>query len=163
MKHRCISFITSKSSFWVVEILFFIFQLTQTVLSFMIIHEKSKAYQIISAFLTGFYLIRLVIHFCYRMNGKRKGLYIWLRIVWTVVIWTFNIFQMYNSAEIHDLHALWLILTLLSFSNILLELGIYYRVNVQLPDDNGMVTRYPNKQESFVRSIHPGSISNSKI
>ena len=28
---------------------------------------------------------------------------------------------------------------------------MYYSVNTQVPDDNGMITRYPQKQESFVQ------------
>lgn len=63
-----------------------------------------------------------------------------------------NIFQVYVVAKIKQTHLLWLFLTLLIFLNILLELGVYYRLSQQPPDDNGMVIRFPLKQESYIHA-----------
>jgi hypothetical protein len=79
--------------------------------------------------------------------------YFFTRFWWTGVIWLINIFQVYVVASIEEVHGLWLFLTLFAFLNILLELGVFYRLSQQPPDSNGMVTRFPYKQTSVVQLI----------
>lgn len=153
MKHGWLSIITSRNTVWIVELLFFILQIAQTVFSFMLIEEGGLAFQIMCTVLAGLYFWRTVIHFCYRMNDPRKEGYLIARILFTVLIWALNVFQMYILGDIDDYKAIWLTITILSFSNIGLEVCVYYRVNVQEPDETGMIVRHPQKQLSFVRSI----------
>ena len=44
-------------------------------------------------------------------------------------------------------------MTLWNFAWIIVEICIYYRVNIQPPDDNGMIFKSPSKHSSFVKSI----------
>jgi hypothetical protein len=60
---------------------------------------------------------------------------------------------MYVLADLEEYHGLWLAWTILSFSNIGLEICVYYRINVQVPDESGMIVRQIQKQDSFIRTI----------
>jgi hypothetical protein len=87
------------------------------------------------------------------MHESGNGVYLCLRITTTVIILCLSLVMLYLVADVGDYHALWLIFTLASFTNVLLEMSIYYRVNDPPTDDNGMVHRAPVRAESFVRSI----------
>jgi len=58
---------------------------------------------------------------------------------------------MYVLPNVDELHYLWLFLSLLGFVNIVMEVGVYYVVNIEVPDNNGMITRFPKQQESFIQ------------
>lgn len=124
------------------------------------------------------YLWRLIIHFWYRMNVEKKEadiylyvqdqniakdseksikIYLFLRFSSTGIICILNLFQMYILPNVEELHFLWLILALFSFTNILFEIWIYLSVHAPVPDDNGMITRSPQKQESFIQIPVSGS------
>lgn len=80
-------------------------------------------------------------------------MYLLFRFTLTFCVCGVNLLEVYLIAMLSGYKALWLLMTLASFTCVLLELCVYYRANVQAPDDNGMVTRVPTKSESFVRSI----------
>lgn len=161
MKHRWLVFFTSRSSIWIAELLFFWIAIAQAALSFIMIDHEALGFQLLWITLTCLWCVRTMLHFWYRLNDSRKKLYLALRITCTSTLCIINIIQVYLIADIEDYHGLWLSVTLFIFTHILLEICVYYRVNVQIPDNNGMITRFPTKQESFVHSIPANQLADT--
>lgn len=84
------------------------------------------------------------------VKSKQKS-YLLLRFLWTGIICSLNVAKIYVIPRIDTLHYFWLFLCVFSFSNILYEICIFYWVNAEVPDQDGMITRHPQKQESFIQ------------